>query len=43
MFVSPLNDNKGNEVLAEGIQHTYGELMEMACRVEGVVGESPAS
>jgi basic membrane protein A len=42
MFVGPLKDNKGNEVLAEGVQHTYEELMGMAYLVEGVVGEIPA-
>lgn len=42
MFVGPLKDNQGNEVLAEGVQHTYEELMSMAYLVEGVVGEIPA-
>lgn len=43
MFCGPLNDNQGNEVLADGVCHTFGELMSMSYLVEGVIGEIPAS
>ncbi len=43
MFTGPLLDNQGNEVLAEGVSHTYDELMSMMYLVEGVIGEIPAS
>jgi basic membrane protein A and related proteins len=42
-FTGPIKDNKGNEVLAAGVAHTFGELMSMAYLVEGIVGEIPAS
>lgn len=42
MFTGPLKDNKGNEVLADGVSHTYEELMSMLYLVEGVIGEIPA-
>jgi basic membrane lipoprotein Med (substrate-binding protein (PBP1-ABC) superfamily) len=42
MFTGPLKDNQGNEVLAEGVSHTYDELMSMSYLVEGVIGEIPA-
>jgi basic membrane lipoprotein Med (substrate-binding protein (PBP1-ABC) superfamily) len=38
-FTGPILDNQGNEVLADGVSHTYGELMEMAYLVAGVEGE----
>jgi len=38
-FTGPIMDNQGNEVLADGVTHTYGELMEMAYLVAGVEGE----
>ncbi|CAB4536620.1 unannotated protein [freshwater metagenome] len=41
-FTGPINDNAGNEVLAAGVSHTFGELMSMAYLVEGVEGEIPA-
>ena len=41
-FTGPINDNAGNEVLAAGVSHTFGELMSMAYLVEGVVGSIPA-
>jgi basic membrane protein A and related proteins len=41
-FTGPINDNAGNEVLAAGVGHTFGELMSMAYLVEGVEGEIPA-
>jgi basic membrane lipoprotein Med (substrate-binding protein (PBP1-ABC) superfamily) len=41
MFSGPLKDNKGNEILAEGVQATYEELMGMDYLVEGIVGEIP--
>jgi basic membrane lipoprotein Med (substrate-binding protein (PBP1-ABC) superfamily) len=41
MFTGPLKDNKGNEILADGVQATYGELMEMNYLVEGINGEIP--
>lgn len=43
MFTGPLRDNKGNEVLADGVSHTFGELMSMAYLVEGVIGDIPSS
>ena len=42
-FTGPINDNQGNEVLADGVMHTFDELMSMAYLVEGVDGEIPAS
>jgi basic membrane protein A and related proteins len=42
-FVGPIKDNQGNEVLAEGVTHTFDELMSMAYLVEGINGEIPAS
>jgi hypothetical protein len=41
MFTGPLKDNNGNEILADGVQATYGELMEMNYLVEGINGEIP--
>lgn len=41
-FTGPINDNQGNQVLADGVAHTFEELMGMAYLVEGVVGEIPA-
>ncbi|MFN5603724.1 MAG: hypothetical protein ACK49V_04135, partial [Actinomycetes bacterium] len=38
-FTGPIMDNQGNEVLADGVSHTYGELMSMAYLVAGVEGE----
>ena len=38
-FTGPIMDNEGNEVLADGVSHTYGELMSMAYLVAGVEGE----
>ena len=42
-FTGPIKDNKGNEALAAGKTHTYGELMSMQYLVEGIDGEIPAS
>lgn len=42
MFCGPIFDNKGNQQLAEGQCHTFGELMGMMYLVEGVIGEIPA-
>lgn len=42
-FTGPIKDNKGNEVLADGVSHTFEELMGMAYLIEGVVGDIPAS
>ena len=42
-FTGPINDNKGNEVLAAGVSHTFEELMSMAYLIEGVIGDIPAS
>jgi len=42
-FTGPIMDNQGNEVLADGVAHTFDELMSMAYLVEGVDGEIPAS
>jgi basic membrane protein A len=42
-FTGPIMDNQGNEVLADGVAHTFGELMSMAYLIEGIVGEIPAS
>ena len=41
-FTGPIMDNQGNEVLADGVAHTFDELMSMAYLVEGVDGEIPA-
>lgn len=41
-FTGPINDNQGNQVLADGVAHTFEELMSMNYLVEGVVGEIPA-
>ena len=43
MFAGPIMDNQGNEVLADGVSHTFGELMSMSYLVAGVDGEIPAS
>ena len=42
-FTGPITDNQGNEVLADGVAHTFGELMSMSYLVAGVDGEIPAS
>jgi len=42
-FTGPIMDNQGNEVLADGVSHTFGELMSMSYLVAGVDGEIPAS
>lgn len=42
-FTGPIVDNTGAEVLADGVAHTFGELMSMAYLVEGIDGEIPAS
>jgi basic membrane protein A and related proteins len=42
-FTGPIMDNEGNEVLADGVSHTFGELMSMSYLVAGVDGEIPAS
>jgi len=42
-FTGPITDNQGNEALAAGVTHTYGELMSMNYLVAGVDGEIPAS
>ena len=43
MFTGPLNDNTGKEILAAGVQATYGELMGMNYLVEGIKGTLPKS
>ena len=43
MFSGPLFDNKGNQILADGVTATYGELMSMNYLVEGIKGEVPGS
>lgn len=42
-FTGPIMDNQGNEALAAGVSHTFGELMSMSYLVAGVDGEIPAS
>ncbi|MDA2967654.1 MAG: BMP family ABC transporter substrate-binding protein [Actinomycetota bacterium] len=42
-FTGPIMDNQGNEALADGVSHTFGELMSMSYLVAGVDGEIPAS
>lgn len=42
-FTGPIMDNQGNEALAAGVTHTFGELMSMSYLVAGVDGEIPAS
>ena len=42
MFTGPLSDNKGNQILADGVAATFGELMSMNYLVEGIKGEIPA-
>ena len=42
-FTGPIKDNTGKEVLADGVAHTFGELMSMQYLVEGIDGEIPAS
>ena len=42
-FTGPIMDNQGNEALADGVTHTFGELMSMSYLVAGVDGEIPAS
>jgi basic membrane protein A len=42
-FTGPIMDNKGNEVLAAGVSHTFGELMSMSYLVAGIDAEIPAS
>ena len=42
-FTGPITDNTGAEVLADGVAHTFGELMSMQYLVEGIDGEIPAS
>ena len=42
-FTGPITDNQGNEVLADGVAHTFGELMSMSYLVAGIDGEIPAS
>ena len=41
-FTGPIVDTAGKEQLADGVTHTYEELMGMQYLVEGVDGEIPA-
>ncbi|MFZ9696500.1 MAG: BMP family ABC transporter substrate-binding protein [Ilumatobacteraceae bacterium] len=41
MFKGPLKDNTGKEILADGVQATYEELMAMNYLVEGIDGSVP--
>ncbi|MFM7094955.1 MAG: hypothetical protein ACKOYL_10445, partial [Actinomycetota bacterium] len=41
-FTGPIKDIAGKEQLADGVKHTYEELMGMQYLVEGVDGEIPA-
>ncbi len=43
MFTGPLFDNKGNQILANGVAATFGELMSMDYLVEGIKGEISSS
>ncbi len=43
MFTGPLSDNKGNQILADGVAATFGELMSMDYLVEGIKGEISSS
>jgi basic membrane protein A len=43
MFTGPLSDNKGNQILADGVAATFAELMSMDYLVEGIKGEIPSS
>jgi hypothetical protein len=38
-----LFDNKGNQILADGVAATFGELMSMDYLVEGIKGEISSS
>jgi basic membrane lipoprotein Med (substrate-binding protein (PBP1-ABC) superfamily) len=39
MFKGPLKDNTGKEILADGVQATYEQLMAMDYLVEGIDGK----
>jgi len=41
MFKGPLKDNTGKEILADGVEATYEELMAMNYLVEGIDGTIP--
>ena len=41
MFKGPLKDNTGKEILADGVQATYEQLMVMDYLVEGIDGNIP--
>ena len=42
-FTGPINDNAGNEVIADGEVAPLGDLLGMQYLVEGVIGEIPSS